>query len=102
MQLKQNAMPADWSPAKRRHKDLEPTWAQKHAKSHHGYKLSFNVNKRHKLIRKIETGTAATHDGQDFETVLNASNTSRDVHADTGYPSAEREAQLKEAGCRLS
>jgi IS5 family transposase len=98
--LKEGAMPADWSPAQRRQKDLDATWTKKHGKSHHGYKLSINADKRYKLIRKIETGTAATHDSQHFETVLNTSNTSRDVYADKGYPSAEREAQLKEAGYR--
>jgi len=99
-QLEQDAMPADWSPAKRRQKDLDATWTKKHGKSHHGYKLSINVDKRYKVIRKIETGTASTHDSQHFETVLNVANTSRDVYADKGYPSAEREAKLKAAGYR--
>lgn len=99
-QLQQNAMPADWKPAKRRQKDLDATWTKKHGKSHHGYKLSINVDKRYKVIRTIETGTAATHDSQHFETVLNVANTSRDVYADKGYPSAERDAQLQDAGYR--
>jgi IS5 family transposase len=73
-QIKQDAMPADWSPAKRRQKDLDATWTRKHGKNHHGYKLSINVDKRYKMIRKIET--------------------------DKAYPSAEREAKLKAAGYR--
>ena len=32
--------------------------------------------------------------------MLNVANTSRDVYADKGYPSAEREAKLKAAGYR--
>lgn len=99
-QLKQDAMPADWNKAKRRQKDLDATWTKKHGKSHHGYKLSVNVDKRYKVIRKIETDTASTHDSQHFDTVLDPSNTNRDVYADKGYPSAEREAKLKEAGYR--
>lgn len=63
-QSKKRAMPADWRPAKRRRKDLDATWAKKHGKSPHGYKLSINVDKRYKVIRKIETGTASTHDSQ--------------------------------------
>lgn len=31
-QLKEDAMPADWSPAKRRQKDLDATWTKKHGK----------------------------------------------------------------------
>lgn len=99
-QTKQDAMPADWSPAKRRQKDLDATWTKKHGKSHHGYKLSINVDKRYKVIRKIETDTASTHDSQHFDAVLDPANTSRDVFADKGHPSAERETKLKAAGYR--
>lgn len=99
-QLEQDAMPADWSPARRRQKDLDATWTKKHGKSHYGYKLSVNVDKRYKLIRKLKTDTASTHDSQHFEALLDATNTSRDVYADKGYPSAQREAKLKCAGYR--
>jgi IS5 family transposase len=96
----QDAMPADWSPAKRRQKDTEATWTKKHGKSYFGFKLSVNVDKKYKVIRKIETGTASTHDSQHFDTVLDGGNTSRDVYADRGYPSEAREEQLKESGLR--
>ena len=97
----QGAMPAGWKPAKRRQKDLDATsWTKKHGKSTFGYKLSINVDKKYKLIRKIETDTARTHDSQHFDDVFDTANTSRDVYADRGYPSAEREAWLKENGFR--
>lgn len=99
-QIEQGAMPADWSPAQRRQKDLDASWTKKHGKSHHGYKLSINVDARYKVIRKIETGTASVHDSQHFDAVLDRGNTSRDVYADKGYPSAAREASLKAAGYR--
>jgi IS5 family transposase len=99
-QLQQDAQPADWKPAKRRQKDLDATWTKKHGKSHHGYKLSINVDKRYKVIRKIETATASVHDSQHFDAVLDRGNTSRDIYADRGYPSQEREIQLKVAGYR--
>ncbi|MFZ5637090.1 MAG: IS5 family transposase [Pseudomonadota bacterium] len=98
--IEQGAMPAQWRPAKRRQKDLDATWTKKHGKSHFGYKLSINVDKRYKLIRRLETGTASTHDSRHFAAVLDPSNTSRDVYADRGYPSAAREAWLKENGFR--
>jgi len=99
-QLKHNALPADWSPAKRRQKDTDATWTSKHGKSHHGYKFSVNVDKQYKLIRKLETDTASTHDSQHFEHILDSGNTCREVCADRGYPSAGREAKLKAAGYR--
>ena len=98
--LKADAMPADWSPAKRRQKDLDATWTKKHGKSHHGYKLSVNVDKQHKFIRKIVTDTASTHDSLHFEAVMDPSNTNRDVYADRGYPSEARDAWLKVNGYR--
>ncbi len=96
----EDATPAGWTPAKRRQKDTEATWTKKHGKSYFGFKLSVNVDKKYKLIRKIETGTASTHDSQHFDAVLDGSNTRRDVYADRGYPSLEREAKLKAAGLR--
>lgn len=98
--VRQDAMPADWSPAKRRQKDTDATWTKKHGKSHFGFKLSVNVDKKYKVIRKIETGTASTHDTQHFDAVLDDGNTSQDVFADRGYPSEAREAKLKETGFR--
>lgn len=96
----QDAMPADWSAAKRRQKDLDATWTKKHGKSYFGYKLSVNVDRKHKFIRKLVTDTASTHDSRHFDAVIDSANTSRDVHADRGYPSEEREAWLKENGYR--
>ena len=52
------AMPANWSPAKRRQKDVEARWTKIHDKSYIGYKLSACADKRYKLIRKIKISTA--------------------------------------------
>ena len=98
--IEQGAMPADWKPAKRRQKDIDASWTKKHGKSHFGYKLSINVDKKYKIIRRIETDTASMHDSLHFDNVFDTSNTSRDVYADRGYPSEEREAWLNENGFR--
>lgn len=98
--IDQGATPAAWSPAKRRQKDTDASWTKKHGKSHFGFKLSVNVDKRHKFIRKIVTDTACTHDSQHFEALIDPTNTSRDVDADRGYPSKERQAWLKANGYR--
>ena len=96
--VEDNAMPADWSPPKRRQKDIEPRWTKKHAKSYFGYKLSANADKRYKLIRKLKVSTASEHDTNHFEEVLDAANTSRAVLADKAYVDGEREARLTVAG----
>ncbi|ANG63586.1 transposase [Marinobacterium aestuarii] len=98
--IEQQATPADWKPAQRRQKDLDATWTKKHGKSHFGYKLSINVDKRYKVIREIETSTASVHDSRHFEQVLDPYNTSRNVYADRGYASQAREADLRQRGNR--
>jgi IS5 family transposase len=65
--IDQGAMPVNWKPAKRRQKDLNASWTKKHGKSHFGYKLSINVDRKYKVIRQIETDTASTNDSQHFE-----------------------------------
>jgi IS5 family transposase len=97
----QNAMPADWSPPKRRQKDLDARWTKKHGKSYFGYKLSANVDKRCKLIRKIKISTASEHDTLHFEDVLDPANTSRDIYADKGYVNHKREERLTGEGYRM-
>ena len=88
--IDQRAMPADWKPANRRQKDIDASWTKKHGKSYFDYKLSINVDKKYKCIRKHETDTASTHDSQHFDKVFDTGNMSRDVYADRGYPSEER------------
>jgi IS5 family transposase len=99
--VKQGIMPLDWKPHKRAQKDVDAKWTKKHGKNHFGYKLHASVDKRCKLIRKIAVTHAAVADTTVFESLLDATNTSRDVYADRGYPSIEREANLKQAGWRV-
>lgn len=58
-------------------------------------------DKRCKLIRKLAVTHAAVSDSTIFEVLLDHSNTSRDVYADRGYPSAEREQTLTAEGWRV-
>ena len=69
-------------------------------KSHFGYKLSINADNKYKVIRKIETDTASTHDSQHFTNVLDPCNTSQDVYADRAYPSKADQTELKSRGFR--
>lgn len=99
--IKQAATPIDWSPAKRRQKDVDASWIKKHGKSYFGYKLSACADKRYKLIRKIKISTASEHDTRHLEDVLDPANTSRDLYGDKGYADGEREARLKAQGWRV-
>ena len=99
--IQQDAMPAEWSAPKRRQKDMQARWTQKHGKSSFGYKLSTRVDKRHKLIRRVHVSTASEHDALHVEGVLDAGNTSRDVWADKGYVDGEREQRVTARGWRM-
>jgi IS5 family transposase len=59
-----------------------------------------NIDKKYKVIRKIEADTASRHDSQHFENVFDTGNTSNEVYAYRGYPSKGRSAWLKENGYR--
>ncbi len=99
--VKEGTMPLGWKPHKRAQKDVDAKWARKHGKNHFGYKLHASVDKRYKLIRKIAVTHAAVTDTNVFEELLDLNNTSRDVYADRGYPSLERDAKLEQTGWRV-
>ena len=100
--VKAGECPADWDaqPAKRRQKDTEARWTEKHGTSHVGYKNLVNVDKQHKLIRRYAVTDAAVHDSQVLEEVLQPKTAGRDVWADAAYRSAEIEGQLKKRQLR--
>lgn len=92
--------PDDWSEAKRSQKDVDARWTQKHGKSYYGYKLHANTDRRWGFIRRMEVTPASVNDTTVFETILDETNTSRDVYADRGYAKATRETALRAAGYR--
>jgi len=98
--VKEGSMPLDWSPHKRAQKDVDARWTKKHGRNHFGYKLHASVDRRYKLMRKMAVTHAAVADTTVFEALLDRTNTSRNVHADRGYPTLEREAVLKSTGWR--
>lgn len=98
--IEQGDTPSDWNDAKRRQKDTEARWTKKHGKSYFGYKLSTSSDHRYKLLRKVKVSPANEHDTKHFESVLDETNSSRDVYADRGYADMEREKQMKADGWR--
>ena len=99
--VKEGTMPLAWKPYKRAQKDVDSRWTKKHGKNHFGYKLHASIDRRCKLISKRAVTHAAVSDSTVFEVLLDPNNTSRDVFADRGYPSAEREENLTKAGWRV-
>jgi IS5 family transposase len=100
--VKGGKTPKAWkqNPAKNRQKDKDARWTKKHGKSFYGYKNHVNADAKRKLIRQYEVTDASVHDSQTFDGLLNQSNTSADVYADSAYRSAETEAKLNSRGFR--
>lgn len=99
-QIREGQIPEDWNEHKKRQKDTDARWIQKHGKSHYGYKNHIEVDAAHKLIREYEVTPASTHDSQVFEELLDEENTSRDVWADSAYRSKEKLEALAKRGFR--
>jgi IS5 family transposase len=99
-QIKDGQVPEDWSPQKRRQKDVEARWIKKNGRTYYGYKNHIAIDAKHKLIRDYEVTSASVHDSEVFETLLDPTNSSRDVWADSAYRSREKVAVLSEKGYR--
>jgi IS5 family transposase len=98
--IKAGEPPEDWSEAKRRQKDVDARWTKKHGKSHYGYKNHISVDNEHKVIRRFAVTSAEGHDSQVFEQLLDETNSSGDVWADSAYRDQAREDTLAEANYR--
>lgn len=98
--IKQGETPEGWSEARKRQKDTDARWVQKNGQNHYGYKNHVSVDVEHKLIRKWDVSDAALHDSQVFEVLLDETNSSRAVWADSAYRSTEHIDLLKERGFR--
>ena len=85
-------------PAKNAQKDKDARWTKKNDKSFYGYKNHIGIDRKHKLIRRYAETDASVHDSQKLDEVLDKSNTSNEVWADSAYRSAETEAKLKAKG----
>ena len=68
---------------------------KKRGKNYFGYKNHIKVEVKHMFIWKNEATDVAVHDSKVFEIILDETNTSQDVYADSAYRSAEHETELK-------
>ena len=90
----------NWNKAKRCQKDTDARWTKKRNQNFYGYKNHVEADVKHKIIRDYAVTDASVYDGNVFESILDETNTSRDVYADSAYRSEEHEIELKTAGYR--
>jgi len=93
-QIKEGTIPEDWSEAKRRQKDVHARWSARSHKHAYGYKNHISIDARHKLIRDYAVTDASVHDSHVFGELLDETNSSRDVWADSAYRSEENTHEL--------
>ena len=99
-QIKQGEIPQEWGKAKKRQKDSDAQWTRRNGKSYYGYKNHINVDVKHKFIRTYTVTDASVHDSQVFDELLEESNTSAAVYADSAYRSEESTRLLEKRGFR--
>ena len=99
-QIKDGEVPESWSENKQRQKDTDARWIKKNGKNHYGYKNHIQIDVKHKFIREYAVTDASVHDSQVFAELLDESNSSRDVYADSAYRSEARLNELGKLGYR--
>ena len=98
--IKKGQKPQGWDEAKQRQKDMDARWTKKNGKNYYGYKNHICIDVKHKLIRGYDVTDASVHDSAVFEQLLDESNSSRDVYADSAYRSEESTKKLQGKGFR--
>jgi transposase, IS5 family len=101
-QIKSGEIPETWQnePNKLAQKDVDARWTKKNEVNHFGYKNHIEVDVKHKLVREYEVTDAALHDSQVCNQILDPTNSSAEVYADSAYRSVAQEAELREKGYR--
>lgn len=98
--IREGDVPAEWSEAKRRQKDVHARWSARPKQQKFGYKNHISIDAKHKFIRDYAVTDAAVHDSKVFGELLDETNTSRDVWADSAYRSEDSLDELKQHGYR--
>jgi IS5 family transposase len=99
-QIKEGTVPEDWSEAKSRQKDVHARWSARSHKHAYGYKNHISIDVGHKLIRDYAVTDAGVHDSRVFGELLDETNSSCDVWADSGYQSEDNRNELEQRGYR--
>jgi len=98
--IKEGKVPEEWNETKRRQKDVHARWSVRPHKHGYGYKNHKRIDKGNKFIREYQVTAASVHDSKVFGNLLDETNTSKDVWADSAYRSEENLAELESRGYR--
>lgn len=98
--IKEGDVPATWNKAKRRQKDVHARWSTRNHKHAYGYKNHISIDAGNKFIRDYAVTDASVHDSRVFGELLDVTNTSRDVWADSAYRSEDNFGELSRQGYR--
>ena len=99
-QIKAGKEPEDWEHSKRCQKDTDARWVKKNGSNFFGYKNHVSIDVQYKFIRRYAVTSAEVHDSNIFTELLDLTNTSRDIWADSAYRSQGRIDDLREQGYR--
>ena len=84
-EIKEGETPKEWSDNKLRQKDLDARWATKGGQRHYGYKNHIKIDRKSKLIKNYVVTSAAVHDSQVIEEILEESDSHHELYADSAY-----------------
>lgn len=98
--IKERDVPVTWNKEKRRQKDVHARWSARNHKHAYGYKNHVSIDAGHKFIIDYAVTDASVHDSRVFVALLDGTNTSRDVWADSAYRSEKNCADLSQHGYR--
>jgi IS5 family transposase len=97
-QLKAGAVPPEWSPAQRAHKDRDARWTRKGPDTFFGYKNHVKVDRRSKLIVAFKVTPASANDGAQLPDLVGKED--KVVHADCAYNRELVRDHLRASGVR--
>jgi len=76
-----------WSdgPNKKRHEDIDASWAKKKGDTFYGYKIHVKVDAKSKIIEIHYASDTSVHDSQAMELLLTEKDKDQTLHADSAY-----------------
>ena len=96
--IKGGEVPEEWqkpeSTAKLEQKDTDARWAKKGNETHYGYKDHIKVDNKSKIITDYTVTSASVHDVNEFEGLIDITDT--EAWLDAGYASEEHVRRIKE------
>ena len=83
--IKAGSPPTDWSENKKEQKDVDARWTKKNNETFYGYKDHVKTDSKSKIITKYGVTSAAVHDSQMLETLLDERDEGKPLNADSAY-----------------